>query len=1384
MKLKYIFYFLFLSFVSSKDSGINGKVIDSATGNPLAGANVILENTIKGSASDIKGDFIISNVEPGTYIIKVSYIGYEDYNKKVIIANNELIDLEIALAPQAIELETYVVTASRRRERIEDAPAAISVITKTEIRRESNTNLGDYLKGTKGIDFTQSGIDSYNMTARGFNSSFSSRLLTLMDGRMANVPSLRLTAYNVIPVSFEDVEQIEVVLGPASALYGPNAHSGVLNIVTSSPLRSQGTSINIQGGLLSQADTDLLKKISFRTAHKFGNFGFKISGVALSGQDWTHFNEDEHEGHDPVFIGRPNLKHDRIDRGGRLAPESDNNPIFSQSMIQHVKGADETWVGYYWGDYISADGEEGSPVVTQEMIDDASTDEFNRYTLDNGMTLWFVTQDKLGNSYADGIDNDSDGYIDEKIDIGIDDEEEAWVDGVDNDGDGLIDENDELGSAWLERFGSKTDISNLEPLTSNFYTPDSSWSAVDPLHKFGFGDYRYDSNGNIVFDTNNNGIFDDDWGDNGLDDDNDWGLWKDELGNAFNIPHEPFTDLNGNGVYDSDVSESYIDIFGTLTLLDFGLDGIPAQDLNGDGDYDDDGDIPPDEDGTEGNGVWDGETFENLNGNTEVIDGEVVPIWDTFTNNDIDGDRKPSRGENGVDEFDERDFSVDYGKLGNIYKDANDDGIDDYPNFKVRNYRYDIRLDWEPSSDFTAIFSHGYAWARNINITGIARYLADGWVYKYYQGKIRWKNFFLQSYLNTSNSGSYKNPTRNLATGSVIYDRSKKFSAQLQHMNEWFDGDLRFVWGLDYFLTMPDTRGTILSDKELTDKRDNNGNGESGSPYIFDDRNDNTWYDDGEGFSKWATENGGQFGTPSNSSYDDSVIGAISDKIDNDRDSDDYNDLNQNGIPDYLDTNQNGQYDIGEQIEPGVKWLGGQNFYVFADGIDNDGDGKIDENIDEGIDESLEDNRYTVNELGAYYQANWKINPKWEIIQATRFDVHDRLTNLVKFNNQGSGAGYSPFDWDFNFNNTDGLQISPKLGLVYKPRENQSYRLTWAKAFNTPTNQALFLDIFVTRVSVFKVYARGADGGYVFKRDSDGNPYLYDPYDGLYEAVDTSNSIYFYPSTDPKIEGFYGQTVLDLPELVPETVTSWEFGYKGRLNKFMFGTLDIYTSHYSSFVSPVTFITPIVIDKNVLETDYNGDTRINTIEDIANNSIVDQEDYEESFNHWRGAIQGVTAMDTIPGYNPPIVVGYLNYGEVDMWGFDASLTTIFNLNWSADAAYSYLGMTEFLNPVTNSVDPINAPRHKASLKIQYQSRKLPISASLNTRYVDGFKWSSGIYFGDIKPYTIFDTHLGYEINNFTKINFTISNLLNNKHTEIVGGPSLGRVFLVRLNTKF
>ncbi len=1196
MKQRLILIILFLESLIAQSGTISGTVKDTDSKKPLIAANVSASSPVliilTGGATDKDGRYHIPNLPAGEYTLKVNYIGYKLTEKTIQLQAGEHLKVNFMLKPEAIWLETFVVTASRRRERIEDAPAAISVITKLDIRRESNTNLGDYMKSMKGVEFTQSGIDSYNFSARGFNASFSSRLLTLTDGRMANVPSLRLIAYNVIPVSFEDVHQIEVVLGPSSALYGPNAHSGVLNIVTISPLESQGTSINIQGGLLSQSNTDMLQKYTFRHSSKFGNLGYKVSGVVLRGQDWQHVNEDEYEGHDPAFLGRPKLIHNRVNTGGGSLGELGSH-VFNVDWVEGEipsNGKDDndngfidedlSWDGqriadgidnWYLNPNLFLEGEDNSPVIDLEMIASAADDPLHRYFVPaTNIVLYGVTEEWLGMKYSDGIDNDGDGFIDEGIDTGIDDAVEIWYDGVDNDLDGEIDEPDERGNKWLSRFGS--------------YKP-----AKDGQDG-GFGDYKYDKKGNIVFDTNQDGIY--------------------------------------GG---------------------------------------------------------------------------------------------------------EEDFHPDYGGLPLIIKDADDDGINDFPDFDVRNYRYDLRVDWQPNPDFNLIFSHGYAWARNINITGIARYLADGWQYKYYHGRLRWKNFFFQSYLNASHSGNPDHPTRNLATGGLIFDRSKKFSAQFQHSMEFLGDNLRLVWGLDYFLTLPDTRGTILSDKNLTDRRDNNGNGEAGSPYVFADQNDNTWYDLGEGYTKWASLTPG----------------------------------NPGGLP--LDTlEMNGTTVVWDDNVWGA----------IADGIDNDGDGII----DEGIDESSEDNRKVVNELGTYYQINWKLHPKWELVQATRLDAHDRLTDLIQFNNQQSHE-YSPLNWDFDFSQTDGLQVSPKVGLIYRPRDNQNFRLTWATAFNTPSNQALFLDIFVTRVSIFKVYARGADGGYIYPRNEEGKPYWFNTSTFRPEPMDSSQYIFFYPSVDPKIEGFYNHSVYDLPEIEAENVQTWEFGYKGRLTNVIYGTLDLYTSHYTSFVSPTTFITPIVINRRTLETDYNEDGITNTIVDVVNNQIADRDDYDESFNWWRDNIVGVTAMDTTPGLAPPVVVGYINYGEVDVSGLDASLTWFINRNLTFDIHYSFMSITDFLNPITNAKDPINAPQHKGGIKLQYAPYNKPYSLSLNHRYVDAFPWSSGIYFGKIKTYNIVDLHSAYHFNDNLSAMLTINNLFNFRHYEIIGGPRLGRMVVLRLQAK-
>ena len=159
-------------------------------------------------------------------------------------------------------------------------------------------------------------------------------------------------------------------------------------------------------------------------------------------------------------------------------------------------------------------------------------------------------------------------------------------------------------------------------------------------------------------------------------------------------------------------------------------------------------------------------------------------------------------------------------------------------------------------------------------------------------------------------------------------------------------------------------------------------------------------------------------------------------------------------------------------------------------------------------------------------------------------------------------------------------------------------------------------------------------------------------------------------------------------------------------------------------------------------------------------------------------------MDTIRGLAPPVVVGYLNYGVVDVSGLDASLTYFITRSLSFDLHYSYLNVSDFLNPVTNSKDPINAPKNKGGFKIQYEPQDKPYTFSLNFRHVDGFPWSSGIYYGNINSYNIFDLHTDYKINDNLTAMLTLNNLLDHMHTEIQGWPQLGRVIMFRLQAKF
>ena len=281
--------------VVAQDMGsLTGKVEDE-TGEALFAANVIAKGPaiegIRGVITDDQGIYRIDRLPPGIYEITISYIGYETLVASAIeIRAGESTTRNFELTAVALIGQQVVVSASRKQEKALDAPASIATIEAAEIRDRGVLSPSEHIKTLPGVDFSKTGISQSNVVVRGFNNVFSGALLTLVDNRIARVPSLRFNAFDMIPVTGDDIERIEVVLGPGSALYGPNTSSGVMHIITRSPFGSEGNTISISGGERS------VRKISLRHASSLNDkIGIKISGVHSSAHDWEYIDPLEVE---------------------------------------------------------------------------------------------------------------------------------------------------------------------------------------------------------------------------------------------------------------------------------------------------------------------------------------------------------------------------------------------------------------------------------------------------------------------------------------------------------------------------------------------------------------------------------------------------------------------------------------------------------------------------------------------------------------------------------------------------------------------------------------------------------------------------------------------------------------------------------------------------------------------------------------------------------------------------------------------------------------------------------------------------------------------------------------------------------------------------------
>lgn len=145
-----------------------------------------------------------------------------------------------------------IVTASKGTQSPVDAPNSTSIITEQDIRLSGITKIPELLRRLAGVDIMEVTGGQTEVSIRGFNQRLSNKTLVLVDGRSVYIDLLGATIWQTLSIGVEDVQRIEVVRGPGSALYGADAFNGVINIITKKPGEGKN---GISGGYGTQAQT-------------------------------------------------------------------------------------------------------------------------------------------------------------------------------------------------------------------------------------------------------------------------------------------------------------------------------------------------------------------------------------------------------------------------------------------------------------------------------------------------------------------------------------------------------------------------------------------------------------------------------------------------------------------------------------------------------------------------------------------------------------------------------------------------------------------------------------------------------------------------------------------------------------------------------------------------------------------------------------------------------------------------------------------------------------------------------------------------------------------------------------------------------------------------
>ncbi|NRB46118.1 MAG: TonB-dependent receptor [Saprospiraceae bacterium] len=277
--------------IYGQEGTLAGTLTDT-DGTPLVGANVILKGSTLGTVTDVDGKYSLQ-LPAGTNELMASYIGFTAQDFTVNIKANQTTTYDLSLS-EGSALDEVVVSGSKKPEKLTESPATIETIFSREIEEYAG-NPAELIARQKGVDYFRAGIAAPAFNIRGFNSNFNAKNLQVTDGRFSTLIATGLPLGPLNTTIKEDIERVELILGPNATLYGPNAHNGLLNTITKDPRTSAGTTIAINPGVSGDGKGFFSGRL--RHAQVLSDkFAFKVTGEYTAGSEF--------EFTDSVFIDR------------------------------------------------------------------------------------------------------------------------------------------------------------------------------------------------------------------------------------------------------------------------------------------------------------------------------------------------------------------------------------------------------------------------------------------------------------------------------------------------------------------------------------------------------------------------------------------------------------------------------------------------------------------------------------------------------------------------------------------------------------------------------------------------------------------------------------------------------------------------------------------------------------------------------------------------------------------------------------------------------------------------------------------------------------------------------------------------------------------------